>query len=85
MPELDGYETTVAIRKKELETGKHIPIIAVTANATQEDKMNCLKIGMDDYLTKPLISKKLYECLIKHTNETPEVTSNPTFLKVDLF
>ncbi|MCP4548171.1 MAG: response regulator [bacterium] len=53
MPGLDGYETTSRIR--ELEGAQAtIPIIAVTANAMMDDRQNCLDIGMDDYLSKPL-------------------------------
>jgi PAS domain S-box-containing protein len=54
MPEMDGIEAAREIRKREKETGKHIPIIALTANAFQEDKKKCLEAGMDDYATKPI-------------------------------
>ncbi len=66
MPEMDGYETTEAIRKKEAVTGKHVPIIALTANATEKDRSICLEAGMDDYLTKPIRTDKLFECLYKY-------------------
>ena len=66
MPEMDGYEATSAIRKYEGETKKHIPIIALTANATQEDRDKSLRCGMDDFLSKPIKSDKLYECILKH-------------------
>ncbi len=56
MPELDGFETTKAIRAKEAESGQSIalPIIALTANAEEEEKQNCMEAGMNDFLTKPL-------------------------------
>jgi CheY-like chemotaxis protein len=54
MPEMDGLETTIAIRQREKETGKHIPIIAMTAHAMVGDRELCLKAGMDGYVTKPL-------------------------------
>jgi PAS domain S-box-containing protein len=54
MPEMDGFATTTAIRLREQETGAHVPIIAMTANAMQEDKERCLAVGMDDYLSKPI-------------------------------
>jgi signal transduction histidine kinase/CheY-like chemotaxis protein len=54
MPEMDGLETTIAIRQHEKETGKHIPIIAMTAHAMVGDRELCLKAGMDGYVTKPL-------------------------------
>lgn len=56
MPELDGYQATKGIRKKEIKSssGKNIPIIAMTANAMAGDKEECLKVGMDDYISKPI-------------------------------
>jgi len=63
MPELDGYEATKAIRASEKETGRHIPIIALTANATESDRDRCLRSGMDSYVSKPVKSDKLYACI----------------------
>jgi two-component system sensor histidine kinase/response regulator len=59
MPEMDGLEATVAIRKREQLSGKHIPIIAMTANAMLGDKERCLAAGMDGYVSKPLQVKEL--------------------------
>lgn len=55
MPVMDGYEATQKIRQIELEraNGERIPIIAMTANNMYEELQNCLKIGMDGFLTKP--------------------------------
>lgn len=66
MPEMDGIEATVTIREKEIETLEHIIIIALTANATEEDKTICFQSGMDDYLSKPIRSAKLFSCINKH-------------------
>jgi PAS domain S-box-containing protein len=66
MPVMDGFETTSAIRTKEQENGnKHIPIIAMTAHAMAGDKERCLTAGMDDYVSKPLNIKKLFEAIEK--------------------
>ncbi|MEX1032586.1 MAG: ATP-binding protein [Cellvibrionaceae bacterium] len=63
MPEMDGFQATQEIRKIEKQRGKHVPIIALTANAMQGDAQVCLNAGMDDYIAKPvekgLLGKKI--------------------------
>lgn len=59
MPELNGFETTRAIRKNETRTGKHIPIIAMTAHAIEGSREQCLSAGMDDYISKPVDPDRL--------------------------
>jgi len=53
MPLLDGLETTRLIRKMEEDSGQHLPIIGMTANAIKGDRERCLEAGMDDYIAKP--------------------------------
>ena len=54
MPEMDGLEATRRIREWEAHSGRHTPIVAVTANATESDRDDCLEAGADDYLPKPI-------------------------------
>jgi CheY-like chemotaxis protein len=58
MPEMDGFEATATIRAQQHEI-RHMPIIAMTANAMQEDRDRCLAAGMDDFLSKPVTSQSL--------------------------
>lgn len=62
MPEMDGIESTRLWRNEE-GSDQHIPIVALTANATLEDKNNCLSAGMDDFLSKPVSQDKLRQIL----------------------
>jgi CheY-like chemotaxis protein len=59
MPDMDGLEATRQIRQREAGTGRHTPIVAVTAYAMKEDQERCLAAGVDDYLAKPLSPAKL--------------------------
>jgi CheY-like chemotaxis protein len=65
MPEMGGFEATTRIRQLEAETGEHIPIIALTARAMKGDEEECLALGMDAYLSKPLQVKSLLETISK--------------------
>ena len=67
MPRVDGLEATRAIRKVEIDTGRHIPIIAMTSEQTPELERECLAAGMDDFLNKPLQKESLIEALQRWT------------------
>ncbi|MBK8232532.1 MAG: response regulator [Candidatus Eisenbacteria bacterium] len=60
MPVMDGFEATSNIRKAEAETGRHTPIVALTAHAMKGDRERCLLSGMDEYVTKPIKPSLLY-------------------------
>ena len=75
MPEMDGFEATGELRKREKETGLHTPIIALTAHAMKGDRERCLEAGMDGYLTKPIRAKELDDLLEDYT--TPRAAGTP--------
>jgi PAS domain S-box-containing protein len=62
MPEMDGIEASAAIRQKEKTSGRHLPIIAMTAHAMKGDRERCLDAGMDGYVS-PIQSKDLFQTL----------------------
>jgi signal transduction histidine kinase/CheY-like chemotaxis protein len=59
MPEMDGWTATLEIRRRDSRT----PIVAITANATSDDRTHCMKVGMNDYLSKPLRTAELARVL----------------------
>jgi len=75
MPEMDGFETTAAIRARERDTGRHLPIIAMTAHAMQGDRERCLAAGMDSYISKPIKARELIELLEKFSAAAQEEAS----------
>ncbi len=64
MPEMDGVQATRAIRSKG-QRGAAIPIVALTANATEGDRMRCMEAGMNDFLTKPLDPRALHATIVR--------------------
>jgi PAS domain S-box-containing protein len=63
MPGMDGLQATTALRRQEAGTGRHVPVIAVTAHAMQGDRERCLAAGMDGYVTKPISGATLARAL----------------------
>ncbi len=63
MPEVSGLEAATEIRRREELTGKHVPILAMTAYAMKEDRNNCLAAGMDGYVSKPVTPEELFEAI----------------------
>ncbi|MFA7346206.1 MAG: response regulator [Desulfurivibrionaceae bacterium] len=73
MPGMNGFEATATIRELEKATGKHVPIIAVTAHVMPGYKEECLKAGMDNYLSKPFRMQELFAII----EETLAQLNNP--------
>jgi PAS domain S-box-containing protein len=63
MPEMDGFEATAEIRKRQSNNGRRTPIIALTAHALKEDRDRCFSAGMDAYVTKPIRSAELFRAM----------------------
>jgi CheY-like chemotaxis protein/HPt (histidine-containing phosphotransfer) domain-containing protein len=65
MPILDGFAATRALREREAGSGKHLPVIALTANAMKGDRERCVAAGMDEYLAKPYTGEELLAVLAR--------------------
>ena len=63
MPEMDGFEAMADIRQLDAERGTRTVVIAMTAHAMEGNLQRCLDAGMDDFITKPVVARKLYEVL----------------------
>lgn len=75
MPDMDGFETTVAIRKLEALRGSYTPIVAVTALSMVGDKERCIAVGMDDYISKP-IDRQMLKIKLRHWLQKDIVMKN---------
>lgn len=94
MPVMDGYAATRQIRAWEQETGKPpLPVIALTADAFEEDRQHALQAGMDDFLTKPIVWEDLQAALMRrlprqistHGEATPSDTINVDHISAILY
>ncbi|HZZ78976.1 MAG TPA: response regulator [Gemmataceae bacterium] len=84
MPDMDGLEATTVIRNKEQETGKHVPIVALTAHAMSGDRERFLAAGMDAFVAKPLRPAELMIALGSVTQNGMRVAnsrSNPANMR----
>jgi PAS domain S-box-containing protein len=63
MPELDGLQVVAALRRRERGTGRHLPVIALTARSADGERERCLRAGMDDYLAKPVRAAELFAAI----------------------
>jgi PAS domain S-box-containing protein len=72
MPHLNGFEATRIIREQEQASGKHTPIIAMTAHARQEDEESCLAAGMDAYISKPIDFEKGLQLIAETLKKQPD-------------
>ncbi|HEY3742893.1 MAG TPA: response regulator, partial [Bryobacteraceae bacterium] len=70
MPEMDGLDAAKAIRRLELITGGHVPIIALTAQALNGDRERFLAAGMDDYISKPIQQRELFDSIERALSRT---------------
>ena len=74
MPRMDGKEATQKIRETEKDTGRHVPIIALTAHAMEGDNVDILAVGLDHYMSKPVRKAEMHERILEYC---PKDAINP--------
>jgi CheY-like chemotaxis protein len=77
MPNLNGYDATREIRRREAEHGAHTTIVALSASVLPEERARCAEVGMDDYVAKPFTNRDLERVLQRwlHTAPQPQAAS----------
>ncbi|MGC1087073.1 MAG: response regulator [Candidatus Acidiferrum sp.] len=78
MPVLDGIEAAQLIRASEIGTGRHVPVVAMTANAFAEDREKCIAAGMDGYVAKPVSSHSIRAEIVRVLAQRAEVCQGAT-------
>ncbi len=78
MPEMNGFDATARIRQREQGTGRHVPIIAMTAHAMTGDRERCLGAGMDGYVAKPIRPEELFGVMADLAGPAPKEAPAPT-------
>jgi len=81
MPEMDGFDATYEILKLQADSGRRVPIIALTAHASPTDRSRCLAAGMDEYLAKPIRAQALYAMIDRLTGHYTTVNTAKTQTK----
>jgi two-component system, sensor histidine kinase and response regulator len=76
MPELDGFAATRLIRERERNSGRRVPIVAMTASAMAGDRERCAEAGMDEYVSKPITIERLRDALLKTIQRVAESSAN---------
>ena len=77
MPEIDGYEATREIRRREVGTKRHQPVMAMTASALEGDRDKCIAAGMDGYVAKPVKPQDLLQAILPWVGRAAERLSSP--------
>ncbi len=72
MPVMDGFQATARIREQEEKTGKHLPIVAMTAHALIGDRERCLQADMDGYIAKPFRNSELFSVIATAVNDNAD-------------
>ncbi|EKB47497.1 histidine kinase N-terminal 7TM domain-containing protein [Cecembia lonarensis] len=84
MPEMSGYEATIEIRRIENNT-RRVPIVALTAGTVKGEYDRCIQVGMDDYLSKPVVVADIQEMMDKYLGQSQKETKKEVISKLEEF